>query len=78
MPKPSASKQNKEPEKRPTILGSLISKQEPDKDYLPDLKNQWGKMDTLAKVKFVLGALVGLVIFVGTLILVYLILAGWI
>ena len=54
-----------------TLLGLFFAREEPDKEYLPDLKTQWGKMDQKERIKFILGAIFGLIIFVGALILVY-------
>ncbi len=54
-----------------TLLGLFFAREEQDKAYFPDLKTQWGKMDQNERVKFILGALVGLIIIVGALILVY-------
>jgi len=54
-----------------TLLGLFFAREEPDKAYFPDLKTQWRKMDQHERIKFILGALVGLIIIVGALILVY-------
>jgi hypothetical protein len=75
MPKEEKPDKSKEIPKKPTMLGWLFTKQEPDKDYLPELKDQWENMDRNARIKFVLGAAVGLVLFLGTLTLFYLLLS---
>ncbi len=63
-------------EKRPSLLSWFVSKEEPDKDYMPDLKAQWANMSAPDRVKFVLGGLIGLILFIGALLLVYLILGA--
>ena len=68
--------QTRDDEKRRTILDMLITRQEPDKDYLPDLRSQWEIMDSGERVKFVIGSLIGLLIFIGALLLVYFALAA--
>jgi hypothetical protein len=72
--KPPQQKQKK------TMMGWFFSQEEPDKEYLPDLKSHWAVMDPPEKVKFVLGAILGAVLFVAALVLVYYLLAaivGW-
>jgi hypothetical protein len=57
--------------KRKRLSGWFFTREEPDKDYLPDLKSQWADMDSAERVKFVIGAIVGAIIFIGALMLVY-------
>ena len=76
MEKPSGSEVPEEKPKRKTLLGWFLAKDEPDKDFLPDLQSQWGKMDRANRVKFILGAMVGAVLFISALLAVYLILAA--
>jgi len=67
-------------EKKKTLMGWVLSREEPDKAYLPDLKSQWAMMDRPDRVKFVLGAILGALLFVAALVLVYYLLAaivGW-
>ena len=67
-------------EKRKTLMGWFFSREEPDKEYLPDLKSQWVSMERTERVKFALGAIFGAVVFIAALIMVYFILAalvGW-
>ena len=67
-------------EDKKTLLGWFVSREEPDKDYVPDLKTQWGNMERIERTKFIMGAVIGAVIFIGALVLVYFILtaiAGW-
>lgn len=68
---PSSSKR-----KRKNRFGWFLSREEPDENYLPDLKSQWQNMQLGDRIKFVLGAFVGTLIFFGALILVYLLLAA--
>lgn len=67
-------------EKKKSIMGWFTSREEPDKDYVPDLKSQWANMEHADRVKFVVGAIFGAVVFIAALVLVYFILAaivGW-
>lgn len=59
-----------------SILGSFFGRQERDETYVPELKTQWAQMETGARVKFVLGALLGLILFLGALTLVFLLLSS--
>jgi hypothetical protein len=68
MAKPKQEK--KAPERKRSILGSLFSRPERDKEYISDLQNQWVNMDSPARVKFVIGAVFGLVVFITALVLV--------
>lgn len=70
MGKNDEYKKRQQREKK-SLLHIFFAREEPDKEYMPDLKNQWGEMDQGEKIKFILGGLVGLVIIVGALILVY-------
>jgi hypothetical protein len=58
-------------EKKKPLSGWFFTREDPDKDYLPDLKSQWALMDTAERAKFVIGAIVGAMLFIGALILVY-------
>jgi len=62
--------------KRKSILGSLFTREEPDKDYLPELQSQWGKMNSSERVKFVIGAILGLALFIGALVGTFLLLSA--
>jgi len=57
-----------EKKKRKTILGALFAREEPDEDYIPELKSQWGELDKPGRIKFILGAILGLLLIVGMLI----------
>lgn len=62
--------------KRKTILGALFTREEPDQDYIPELKSQWNKMDKTERVKFVLGAVLGVILFFGALVGAFLLLSA--
>ena len=70
-------KQKPEKEKRHSFFGAFFSKPEKDEAYLPDLKAQWEKMDRDEKRKFIFGAIVGLILFIGALSLTYVILSSF-
>jgi len=69
---------DEKPKKKPrkTILGAFFAREEPDKKYLPELKDQWASMEKGERVKFAIGAIVGLAIFIAALILVYMVISG--
>ena len=58
-----------------TIMDWLFSRQKMDQDYVPDLKSQWAQMDNPDRFKFVLGGVVGLLLFIGALALAYYVLS---
>lgn len=65
---------NKDKKERIPFIESLLSRGKSDEEYIPDLKEQWSDMTSGEKVKFVFGALFGLILFVGSLVLVYILL----
>jgi len=69
-PKKDSQKLPPKKEKK-TLLGWFFSREEPDKDYLPDLKSQWANMGTSERVKFIFGAIFGAVVFVTALLLAF-------
>jgi len=69
-------KPNQKKKKRKTILGTLFAREEPDKEYIPELKSQWEKMDDPERVKFAFGAILGLILILGALIGMYLLLSA--
>ena len=73
-----ASKKNRDDnnKNKKTFMSFFFSRQEPDEDYLPDLKSQWQKLDKREKITFVLGGIAGLILFIGSLVLVYLVIAA--
>lgn len=67
-------------DKKKTLMGWFVAREEPDEEYLPDLKSQWAKMERTERIKFIFGGLFGAVVFIAALVLVYFILAaiiGW-
>jgi len=68
-------KNKQENEQDKTITDWLFSRRKWDQDYVPDLKTQWAQMDNPDRVKFVLGGVVGLLLFIGALTLAYYILS---
>lgn len=63
-----------EKEKRNSLLGWFVSREEPDKDYVPELQSQWASLDIAGRIKFLIGALIGAILFFGALYAVYIIL----
>ena len=68
------SEDSEKSKKRFSLSSWFVAREKPDEDYMPDLRTQWGSMKGIGKVKFILGAVVGLVVFLGALFLVFLIL----
>lgn len=52
------------------LMDLFLTREKPDEDYIPDIKDQWDKMDTGQRVKFILGAVLGLLIVLGGIILI--------
>lgn len=71
---PAEEKQAEKPKK--SFFKTFFGKQEPDKTYMPDLKFEWSNMGQNERVKFILGAIFGLVLFIGALILVFILLSS--
>lgn len=67
MPK----KTNNNPPKKKSLLSALLDRPEKDTTYMNDLQGQWDRMSRDERVKFVLGAVFGLVLFVAALIGVF-------
>jgi hypothetical protein len=67
MDKKPDKKANKQ---RLSILRSLFSKPERDREYMSDLNAQWDQMDRQGRVKFVIGGVVGAIVFFAALGLV--------
>jgi hypothetical protein len=61
---------NKDPKK--SLLGSFLGKGEKDETYFPELKEQWQNMERKDRLKFTLGAIFGLILFISALVLVFL------
>lgn len=71
MPEGKNSKDNNHKKQKRRLLDIFLTREEPDENYLPELKAQWNAMDNEERVKFILGALVGLIIILGGMFLIY-------
>jgi len=58
-----------------SILSMLFNKADRDTTYKRDLINQWSQMDTPQRFQFIIGSFVGLILFFGSLFLVFLLLS---
>jgi len=76
MAEQKKSKNSKKEKQKRKLLDIFLTREEPDQDFLPELKSQWKSMNKGERVKFIIGALIGLIIFVGGLILAYVILSA--
>jgi hypothetical protein len=72
----SQHREEKKTTERKSILRTLLSRPEPDKTYNSDLKEQWADLDKKNRIKFVIGAVTGLILFIGALVLSWLVLAS--
>ena len=63
-------------DQRKSILERLFSKPANDQDYVPDLKDSWNTLDSTGRIMFIIGALIGLILFLGALVLAYLALSA--
>jgi len=70
---PSTENQNEKPN---SLLGWFVTREEPDKDFMPEFQSQWARMNFAGRVKFVVGILVGAILFFGSLYVVYLLLSA--
>lgn len=75
MSKDKDSKSTNQNEKKESLLARFITREDPDEAYIPELESQWAHLDLMGKFKFVLGAIVGAILFFGALYLVYLLLS---
>ena len=71
MPSKKPEQSQGDKQKLPTMLSALFSRREKDEDFLPEIRAQWGSMAGKERLQFVLGALLGLVLFAGAIILAY-------
>jgi hypothetical protein len=76
MKNENANRDKKKKTKKRTILGSFFTREEPDEDYIPELKLQWGAMDQGQKIKFILGGIIGVILFVAALTLAFLVISS--
>lgn len=75
MEEKKGTKEKPHIDRRKGLLGWFVTREEPDKDFLPDLKSQWMQLDKSERFKFIAGAIVGAALFIGSLVLVYLLLS---
>ena len=71
MPEDKKDSKKLDGDKMNTFFGRLFSRPQRDETYISDLKAQWVELDKSGRVKFVIGAMIGLALFVGTLVLAY-------
>jgi hypothetical protein len=64
MTKKAEPQENK---KRPSILSVLFTRPERDTEYMSDLSSQWDRLDKKGRVKFVVGAIFGAIVFFAAL-----------
>ena len=69
-------KENEDQKERKTIFDRLFSKPSKDEAYVSDLKTQWSELETAGRFKFIIGALIGLLLFISALLLAYLALSA--
>ena len=58
-------------ENKRSLLGFFFLKNKFDKSYAPDLKQQWDNMDRNERLTFILGVVVGAIIFLLGIALLY-------
>jgi hypothetical protein len=76
MPEGSKPNNNNQKRQKRKLLDIFLTREEPDKDYIPELKDQWNTLKNRERVKFVFGAFVGLLIVVGGIILIILLISA--
>jgi len=76
MPEEKNAKDKNQKQKKRNFLDTFLTREEPDDDYLPDLKTQWNAMNNAERVKFVLGAIIGLMIVLGGIVLIFLLISA--
>jgi len=65
------SKDNSQKKQKRRLLELFLTREEPDENYLPELKAQWNAMNNGERIKFIFGAIVGLIIILGGMFLIY-------
>ena len=76
MPEEKNAKDKNQKQKKRNFLDTFLTREELDDDYLPDLKTQWNAMNNAERVKFVLGAIIGLMIVLGGIVLIFLLISA--
>lgn len=71
MPSENSSKDKKSKKPKKGFLQAFFTREEPDEDYIPELKAQWHTMNKNERVKFLIGALAGLMILLVGMSLIY-------
>ena len=66
----------KEDSSQKKLFSKLFSRGERDKEFMTDLNQEWGNLSQKGRVRFLLGALVGLILFLLSLMLVYFVMAA--
>lgn len=67
-------KQSDKPKR--SFISIFFGKRDPDEAYMSDLKLEWQNLDQKERIKFVLGAVFGFIIFISALIMVYIFLSS--
>ncbi len=76
MPKDNNARDKNAQKKKRGFLDIFLTREEPDEDYVPDLKAQWNAMNNAERVKFILGAIIGLIIVLGGIVLIFLLISA--
>jgi len=69
-------RENKEKKTKKSFFSFLSWKNKFDKSYGPDLRQQWQELDKIERRKFVLGVLAGLIIFIGGVVLLFILMTN--
>ncbi len=69
-------KEKHEQDSRKSRFSFLSWKNKFDKTYVSDLRQQWENMDKIERQKFILGAFIGLIIFIGGITLLFILMNG--
>lgn len=76
MPEENNARDKNAQQKKRGFLDIFLTREEPDEDYVPDLKAQWNAMNNAERVKFILGAIIGLMIVLGGIVLIFLLISA--
>jgi len=63
-------------ESQKNLIGFFFRRNKFDKTYAPDLKQQWGGMDRKDRRKFIIGVIVGFVIFIISIALLFILMSN--
>lgn len=67
---------NEDKQTKKSILGFLSWKNKFDKSYGPELRQQWQELDKIERRNFILGVFVGLIIFIGSVVLLFILMTN--